>query len=278
MGRGHTFKYTLFPLPSLSQWIDRFGPFFGEIEANFRNISLPQPILEADRLKDRLRPPRHVVDEALLPLWHDFSDEVLNRANDALYSSHRTASERSSLDRLYSDFCYALKSNDACYFIQWVKDASSCLATSASGIRIADVFTRRNIDGDRFQYPPAPMIEGRLEEIHRFIRYNGLKSPIFTATVAMVALTNCHPLRDGNGRTSRMLFNAILRLMAPLEAAYLPLYEIFWVSGFGYEIRALAAVTKDEWLPLFEYVMNVSKICLTRVSPASTCFGDSYAT
>jgi hypothetical protein len=63
-----------------------------------------------------------------------------------------------------------------------------------------------------------------------------------------------------------------------MEAPYIPLYEIFWVSGFGYEIRVLAAVTTDEWPPLFEYVMDLSRICLTKVVPASTCFGDSYAT
>jgi Fic/DOC family len=278
MGRGRTFKYTLFPLPSLSQWIDRFGLFFEEIEANFRNSSLQQPIVEAHCLNDRLRPTRQVVDEALLPLWHDLSDEVLDRANDARYSSSRTASERDLLGRLYSNFCCALNSSDAGAFIQWVKDASTGLGTSTSGIRTANVFTRRNVDGDRFRYPPASMIEGRLEEIHRFIRHSCNKSPVFTATVAMVALTNCHPLPDGNGRTSRMLFNAILRLMTPMEAPYIPLYEIFWVSGFGYEIRVLAAVTTDEWLPLFEYVMDISRICLTKVVPASTCFGDSYAT
>ncbi|WP_415207812.1 Fic family protein [Rudaea sp.] len=130
---------------------------------------------------------------------------------------------------------------------------------------------RRSIPRESASFSTArthPGAHGRIEWVQakKYIRSH----PLLTALVSMVAITNCHPFRDGNGRTSRVMSNSALCSAQLLrENVYIPLYECFWLSHRGYEIRVRIAEIKDDWEPLMQYICDVVSV-LCKLDCAAT--------
>lgn len=74
--------------------------------------------------------------------------------------------------------------------------------------------------------------------------------------LALVGISNCHPLYDGNGRTSRIIANAMMNDPAEAPAFYLPIKEIAAFSRGGYLLRVRQAELRDEWLPLANFLLT----------------------
>ena len=83
----------------------------------------------------------------------------------------------------------------------------------------------------------------------------------FAAAVhELVCLNNYHPFRDGNGRTSRALFNLRMREIGLPITAYLPLKELFWVARGGYQIRLRIAEIYGDWTPIVDFFCEIVHI------------------
>jgi hypothetical protein len=113
--------------------------------------------------------------------------------------------------------------------------------------------TESDSEGNRVVFPPSGLIRERLTMIHH--QLGSAEAPaIYRAAVAMAAISNCHPFDDGNGRTSRMLFNAVMRRGSGRKDLYAPLQEFAALSGGSLTLAVREAELHDRWEPLFGFV------------------------
>lgn len=80
---------------------------------------------------------------------------------------------------------------------------------------------------------------------------------------AMAAILNAHPFPDGNGRTSRVMFNSFC--LGPGFPGYLPFFEVAAASLGGFEIRLRILEVRGDWEPLLTYVCDVVEFYLETI-------------
>jgi hypothetical protein len=104
----------------------------------------------------------------------------------------------------------------------------------------------------RYVVYAAPLsIPGQLATIEAALRRPDLRPRAFDMMVALVAITNCHPLLDGNGRLARIVGNWLLApVQRPAGSIYLPLREIGAYARGGYLLRVRQAEIQEDWEPL----------------------------
>jgi hypothetical protein len=192
------------------------------------------------------------------PLRHELSDHYVARHRPDFRL--RTPIERAALDKIGADRLHqAMRSmrDFRDYFLRIAQFAApgveyrrtrSWLAPDAAGVSI--------------ELPAADNALATLDELRRFLQ-GGTGSLGLSAVTALLLTVNAHALTDGNGRTARILFNAVLRSRFP-TMAYLPLSEVFQRSDGGYEIALRQAEIRGEWEPLLQFVTSVALFCRER--------------
>jgi Fic/DOC family len=87
-------------------------------------------------------------------------------------------------------------------------EASMFRMSPAAGlIRTYNMHTAPDINGNSIQFPPPGQIRKQLREIDRLIDQVYAKSAVLCGVVASTLWANLHPFNDGNGRSSRVMFN-----------------------------------------------------------------------
>jgi len=255
----HTTRVDLFPLPLAGDWCASLGAEICAMELSLASGTRKIVVPDSSRLRHHSRPRRDQLDSSIHFLWDRSSDEAVLRPFADMFSPGRSLLESQILSEHFADFSQAFKSRSAISFLELVLETAPLISNLAQGFRTNDVYSSRDCNGYRKKFSNPYAIIQRMEEIHRFVYQNVFRHPIFTAVVSAVAITNCHPLMDGNGRLSRIVFNAIIRL-CDLAKLYLPLYEIFWISGCCYELNVRRAEIFDDWKPLFLYFKNAVRL------------------
>jgi len=125
--------------------------------------------------------------------------------------------------------------------------------------RTCAVRTVPDLAGNICAFVPVANIAPRLERLAAFCKRNRDTSPAaFVAMVLMIAVLNCHPFRDGNGRTSRLAYN--WWLCTQLKARfYLPIQELADLTGGGFFIRQRLAERHGDWEPLSQYLVDATQ-------------------
>lgn len=116
-------------------------------------------------------------------------------------------------------------------------------------------YSRKDLGGYQVLFPSAVHISERMRAMDDFIASNLDYSRSFTATVAMNAICNLHPFLNGNGRTSRVLFNLVVGTHR-LPPLYVPLYTLSKISHGGFLIRLRQAQYHNDWHPLADFITN----------------------
>lgn len=123
-----------------------------------------------------------------------------------------------------------------------------CLAGTefnrSNRIREINVRTVPEKDGSYTEFLDFQCLPSELSKLRTFISDNYKENTLFCAIIAAAFLMNIHPLHDGNGRVSRMLFNLILDRG---EINYIPLTELCHVARSGYVISLREAFLFSEW-------------------------------
>lgn len=135
----------------------------------------------------------------------------------------------------------------------------SLFANGNSKFRSGEISTKEDAVGSKVIYPDAKFISQRIHDLFFLCRKHIDISPAFCATVSMIALCNAHPLEDGNGRVSRMLFNWILSDGRTI-LNYLPIYELAALSRGGFIIRSRKAQYFNDWTELIRFLEYSSSI------------------
>ena len=125
-------------------------------------------------------------------------------------------------------------------------------------MRTRDEVHTRAERGASIAFPAAAEVASRMRGLLAFIRQADGSAALFKAMVALVAVTNCHPYINGNGRTARWLFNGVLYWRGSLPSdAYVPLLAFFERSQGGFLIRQRRAEIHGDWDDLALYLCKI---------------------
>lgn len=183
-------------------------------------------------------------------LEHELSDHMSPQATD-VFEDGRTVLEyhallglpdvRSMAGLSFAEFC------------SFLLELRALIVAGEGGFRRDDIATAADRTGARVRYPEPKSIDAGLRSIHEFWSSRVHAEPALAGVMAMAALLNLHPFKDGNGRVARIVFNWTLN-GGRQERVYLPLYEIAALSRCGYLIRLRQAQYHANWGPLLNFI------------------------
>jgi hypothetical protein len=190
-------------------------------------------------------------------LRHDLSCYYSSRAeheNDLRVIYTRTLSEMAASQELANDLRISLSRDTSGEFCQVMRGISAIVNGQVSYIRRRPVMLRADNQGIFWAFPPANDIQALLEQLFGYLSKCWTPHPLLSAVVALVQINCIHPFMDGNGRTSRAIFNALLQQAGVLgEKQYIPAKSIYMLSQHGFEIRLRELVLDGNWVPILHY-------------------------
>lgn len=196
---------------------------------------------------------------SLLHLDHPCGPDyrVLARVREENF--YRSAEEQAALSRLPS------ARSGSFDVVNDIALLSSALQNDAV-LRQERSASARNRAGWRVVYPDHRVVQDELLRLSAWVTRNASLSATWTACLAMVSVSTLHPLRDGNGRLSRMVFNALLRTHGLQQSCYVPLSEIFASCPGGKELREKTGYYTGDWNPLISYMLDALQAATWRPS------------
>lgn len=176
----------------------------------------------------------------------------------AIHDREKVSEEENALLFAACDFTLAIRSNDARFFVETMAKVASHGCGRRTIIRTEDVSLGADREGQYWAFPRAERVIPLLHDLHTNLKIARELSPLFAAIIALVNINCIHPFMDGNGRTSRIVFNAMLVDGGLLDSrAYIPCKHIYAISKYGFEIRLRQIILKNEWLPLITYFIDL---------------------
>ena len=130
--------------------------------------------------------------------------------------------------------------------------SSVAAATGGRPIRDAGVGTLPDRQGHQAVYPPLGDLDADLSALDAVCTRFGKAEPFATAIIISSLLLNRHPLEDGNGRLTRILFNMIVQTALGARF-YLPLCELQDASAGGWTFAQRSAWMKGDWRPMMTF-------------------------
>ncbi|MDF0490157.1 Fic family protein [Sphingomonas sp. H39-1-10] len=166
----------------------------------------------------------------------------------------RSRSEFSLLNRHFDDLSASMKGTGRPSMTEVLCEIAYG-AVGISTLRGQPVRNRPDRCNRFVVYPPAESVPIQLQLLEASIAAPATRARSFDAVVSLVALTNCHPFLDGNGRVARIVANRLLDRTASAARVYLPLREIAIFSRGGYILRVREAELQGNWLPLAYFLL-----------------------
>ena len=123
--------------------------------------------------------------------------------------------------------------------------ASEALARQVR-VRTGRVGTVPDRHGLVLEFVPSEQLSGRLDLLRSWLLDEEIPQ-VARAAVACQYLACCHPFEDGNGRTARMVANALLIQGGMQTNRYMPLHELFVLSLGGMEVRSRMVELNGAW-------------------------------
>lgn len=168
----------------------------------------------------------------------------------------RSVVERQALQSLHPMCSTVLNGATPGLFIELLEAVATTVTNSAASLRQVSLVTTPDAQGVRIGFPPAETLHGRLGRLHHFI-CSAQGPNIFTAAVALVAMTNAHPFIDGNGRSARALFNLVMnRHRAHPDIFALPLHDLGNRPPGNLTLYMRGAELHGDWRSLLDFLFK----------------------
>lgn len=198
----------------------------------------------------------------IAPLRHRLGEAAVLRCHASQQViSWRADLERYVLDQRCDALLQSLEQPGADVFIAELLTICAMVnGMSSTAFRTGGVRLAGDKEGWTWQFPDRQGITKCLTALHGALKQRALGSAIVEATVAYVILNWMHPFADGNGRTSRVVFNAMLRRFGVAVDHYVPIKEINFLARGGHEVRLRYTMATVDWQELLEYFVNATAL------------------
>lgn len=187
-----------------------------------------------------------------MALEHELCQEMRVRFGLKPYEETRTEMEIAHFDHCATLLRDALLGAKSSFdrFRDALCQTASLLRGETTEIRTNPVYSLSG-HHDFWEYPSHTVLESQLSRLFDvLVRRSDVE--MHRSMVALVATTALHPFNDGNGRVSRVLFNALLGGVSSKN--YIPLKEIQLASRGGYIIKLRQAWIQQNWTPMAEFL------------------------
>ena len=201
------------------------------------------------------------------PFWRDFEHPLSWAIPRSLAAwpdawSERTIGELAALEAGSASLDVAISKRDRAAFDVALLRLGNHGFGEAFAFRSSGWVGTIASSGGRVRFPAPEKAIKRMEEIFTYLMIPQ-PSALFHASVLKVMMTNAHPLSDGNGRTSRILFNYALR-RGGVAAGYLPIKDYMLPTRGHLQIAMRLAETRGQWEPLLHLMCDISLDWATR--------------
>ena len=192
------------------------------------------------------------------PLWHRLGEASVSRCHPTEQGiPWRSDMEQRTLDSRCEALLLSLEQPVPDAFVaELLMICAMVKGLPLTNLRTNGVELAGDKNGWSWQFPDSHGISKCLSALHGALRQRRFSNAIVDATVAYGILNWMHPVGDGNGRTSRMVFNAILRRAGMPKDHYVPIKEINHLARGGHEVRLRYTVAAGDWEELLEYFVN----------------------
>jgi hypothetical protein len=113
--------------------------------------------------------------------------------------------------------------------------------------------------GNSIVFPNATKCEPLIGMLEQFLLENAEQYPGLSAVVGLVAVVHIHPFSDGNGRTARTLFNALLSGYGEHQH-FVPIALLSSLSEGGYLLKLRRAMYGGDWEAIGNYFASAIKL------------------
>ncbi|CAD2258039.1 Fic family protein [Xanthomonas arboricola] len=143
--------------------------------------------------------------------------------------------------------------------IDWLCEVNGLTKIAGSGkIRKVNVFTSIDKSGRQTAFSKPGDLHRQFGLLSQAIN-DWEERPAFRALLVLVGVLAIHPFVDGNGRTARACFNAMLFDEPPIT--FIPLRLVSDCSCGGFEIRLRDVIFNGSWGSLIAYFSIVFELC-----------------
>lgn len=187
-------------------------------------------------------------------LLHPLSEKWLKNQTGSAIRAHRDLSEEAELARQARETLRACEVLDPDGLLAWLCGVNRLAVQGGGGLRTIHVSLSADRFGRQTTFAAPDDLRRQLDLLSSAARdwedYRG-----FRALLVLVAILAIHPFVDGNGRTARACFNAVLA--DELVSPFVPLRMIFDCSSGGFEIRLRDAIFNGAWGGLVSYLTAI---------------------
>lgn len=204
---------------------------------------------------DRRRAPRHPADwlhRASSRVTHPLAAHAVDRNGLPEFRSATCENERAALLTLGVRLVATARSGCGTRLGSALQEAARAAGCYRAILRSTEAISEPDAAGVSVHYPPAKHVGAQLSYLAEILRDNAC-SPGYNAIVAQAIVLNLHPLNDGNGRASRLLWNALLWGEDGIAWHFIPLYALRKHAPYSFEICIRAAELHGNWRPLLQF-------------------------
>jgi hypothetical protein len=205
-----------------------------------------------------VRPLSHRLSDAFVEKQISEGRDIVHAMQADLHDAKRLSMEVFASDAAQlaiSDFVSNRKSE---VFRPLLEKMCTNVIGAPTVIRTSGVQLGADASGARWVFPAPRAIRPLMNRLANEVLEAFSQSPLFAAVIALVGVNAIHPFADGNGRTSRALFNSLLRSGGRLPSkSYIPLKHIYFIAKFGFEIRLREAILLNNYLPILNFFCDV---------------------
>jgi len=205
-------------------------------------------------------------DSHFRPLRHELSAHYI-----ALHPPSGPSGRSRVEANVLGDFeAISVRLNTSCpdKFLSELQSINHRLTEGRGGWRRGTVRLADDRAGNQVFFPHVSTVRGQLERVRLLIASRSAAPSLFIAAAAYLALLNCHPFTDGNGRTARVLLNHLMRRGGLPRHVYIPLHEIALRSHGGYEIAVRLAEIEGDWSPFLKWLIDAIRVCIVITAEA----------
>lgn len=233
--------------------LDRFRVVRRNLPADFLNTSLCARIM-AVREQSQSDGLKHRLSDVFVMRQLSEGRDIVAAAESALCEINRFAAEKAACHIACGYMHKSVLHGSSTTFNQLLAIVCSNATGINSTFRSTGVRLGKDAAGKYWQFPHAQLINSLLEKFRAEILVAYGHSPLLAAIIALVGVNAIHPFADGNGRTSRALFNAILITGGVLpQLIYVPLKHVYYIAKFGFELRLREAILFGDYVPIFSF-------------------------
>jgi hypothetical protein len=245
--RNNILKIPEFKPPSLEAFSEEALECFLECDAMRTKLRIDLSLIS--KLRKEAWRQNSVVSEQFLSLRTKHSDKYLDINANLKFDWNRTSGEievKKSIEGVHD--IYLSASPEKLFRIKGLSNLE---------LRTGNIFSSGDLTGYRVIYPNA-YNASRCFEFNRHLvdKFYSI-SPSLTATAVLCSIFTCHPLKDGNGRLGRILFNHIFSSNKNTDF-YLPLYDIAAVSAGGWLYSLRHVQLDNNWTPIANFIKSAS--------------------